>query len=231
MRANGTQPRVTRHAREAQHEASVRERLLTAALQVYANAGRRGATTRRIAQEAGVNEVTLFRHFGSKEALLRQAVSSTSEGVVVARLPEHPTDPERELTDWCRLHHQFLFSIRSFIRTSIAESVACPDQTTEVAKLPIKVANELHAYLMRLRADGLVDEDWNARAATSMLMGALFADATQRDVMPERYPYSPQDAVRHYVRLFLRAIGFVRGTAAAEPARRRHRRTGQARHV
>ena len=46
-----------------------REQLLQAALKVYAESGTRGATTRRIAQEAGVNEVTLFRHFGSKDAL------------------------------------------------------------------------------------------------------------------------------------------------------------------
>ena len=45
----------------------VREQLLEAAVKVFAIAGFRGATTRRIAQEAGVNEVTLFRQFGSKE--------------------------------------------------------------------------------------------------------------------------------------------------------------------
>src|SRR6185437_17057975 len=45
----------------------IRERLLGAAAQVYAEAGYRGATTRRIAHEAGVSEITLFRQFGSKE--------------------------------------------------------------------------------------------------------------------------------------------------------------------
>lgn len=209
-------------------DASVHDRLLAAALHVYATAGSRGATTRRIAMEAGVNEVTLFRHFGSKEALLRQACNSTSDGVVVARLPEQPTDPERELTDWCRLHYQFLTSIRSFIRISIAEFADSPEKAT-VAKLPVRVANELHAYLLRLRAGGLVDDTWNARAATSMLMGALFTDATQRDVMPERFPYTPQDAVDHYVRLFLRAIGCSHAAGAAPGARRR--RASRARHV
>ena len=44
----------------------VREALLKSATKVFAEVGSRGATTRRIAQEAGVNEVTLFRHFQSK---------------------------------------------------------------------------------------------------------------------------------------------------------------------
>ena len=47
-----------------------RERILEAAARVYAMHGFRGATTRLIANEAGVNEVTLFRSFGSKGALL-----------------------------------------------------------------------------------------------------------------------------------------------------------------
>ncbi|MEO7475110.1 MAG: TetR family transcriptional regulator, partial [Gemmatimonadales bacterium] len=38
---------------------NVRDQLLTAAARVYAEVGYRGATTRRIAQEAGVNEITL----------------------------------------------------------------------------------------------------------------------------------------------------------------------------
>jgi AcrR family transcriptional regulator len=53
---------------------STRERLLEAAGRVFARDGLDGATTREIAREAGVNEVTLFRHFGSKDRLLRAVV-------------------------------------------------------------------------------------------------------------------------------------------------------------
>jgi AcrR family transcriptional regulator len=197
--------------------AGVHEQLLTAALKVFAEAGTRGATTRRIAQEAGVNEVTLFRHFGSKEALIRQAVSSTNEGVMLNRLPEHPVDAEQELLAWARLHYQFLFSIRSFIRIGMAEFLEHPDVTMETCRFPVRIANDLHDYLTRLRAEGLAGGEWNARAAASMLMGALFADAMGRDVMPARYPYSQRDAVKHYVSMFLCAIGV---NNAAPPARK-----------
>ena len=47
-----------------------RERILTACREVIAKKGKRGATTREIADVAGVNEATLFRHFGTKEALI-----------------------------------------------------------------------------------------------------------------------------------------------------------------
>ena len=48
-----------------------RQRLLDAATEILNRVGIQGATTREIARRAGVNEVTLFRHFKSKEQLLR----------------------------------------------------------------------------------------------------------------------------------------------------------------
>ncbi len=47
-----------------------RQRILQAARQLFSEVGYALATTRLIAEAAGVNEVTLFRHFGSKKALL-----------------------------------------------------------------------------------------------------------------------------------------------------------------
>src|SRR5215469_7748101 len=56
--------------RKAPAAEETRERILTAAREVIARKGKRGATTREIAEVAGVNEATLFRHFGTKEALI-----------------------------------------------------------------------------------------------------------------------------------------------------------------
>jgi AcrR family transcriptional regulator len=197
-----------------------REQLLQAAVKVYGTAGTRGATTRRIAREAGVNEITLFRHFGSKEALLRDAIQIIYDRHVLERLPQDPVDPEVELTEWCRLHHQFLIRIRSMLRISMAEFAEQPEHMRQACKLPLRVSNELHEYLIRLRAKGLAHGTWSARAATALLMGAVLQDAMERDIMPERFPASERAAVREYIRLFLSAIG-ARQRGASVRARRR----------
>src|ERR1700719_3646912 len=49
----------------------LRQRLLDAAIETLNRRGIQGATTREMARRAGVHEVTLFRHFKSKEQLLR----------------------------------------------------------------------------------------------------------------------------------------------------------------
>ena len=71
----------------------VREALLKATLKLFAEMGSRGATTRRIALEAGVNEVTLFRHFPTKEGLLQAALLHFVEQTQYLRLPATPEDP------------------------------------------------------------------------------------------------------------------------------------------
>lgn len=49
--------------------------LLEATLKLISEKGYLGATTREIAQEAGVTELTLFRHFGSKEHLFEELLN------------------------------------------------------------------------------------------------------------------------------------------------------------
>lgn len=53
-----------------------KQHLLEATLKLISEKGYLGATTREIAQEAGVTELTLFRHFGSKEQLFEELLNS-----------------------------------------------------------------------------------------------------------------------------------------------------------
>src|SRR5208282_3782386 len=51
------------------------QRILDATIHEIYRHGYEGATTRKIAERARVNEVTLFRRFRSKEGILRTSVS------------------------------------------------------------------------------------------------------------------------------------------------------------
>ena len=193
-----------------------RNRLIEAAARVYACAGFRGATTRRIAEAAGVNEVTIFRLFGSKAALIDAAVrlhAGVDVDPVVA-LPDEPVDPEPELTAWCEAHLAQLRERRSFIRQSMGELAERPEAKPCAAQGTGLAAGELKRYMCRLYNGGFVQDsshrpgerDEEAHAAGAMLMAALFGDAMGRDLMPEMYPQPAERAAALYVRLFLRAI-------------------------
>lgn len=53
-----------------------RERILEATLELISEKGYIGATTREIASQAGVSELTLFRKFGNKEHLFEEMLST-----------------------------------------------------------------------------------------------------------------------------------------------------------
>ena len=79
----------------------IRDRILEAAKRVYAKHGFRGATTRLIAIEADVNEVTIFRTFGSKAALFDALMQSHVAQSPLPVLPDDPINPENEIVRWC----------------------------------------------------------------------------------------------------------------------------------
>jgi AcrR family transcriptional regulator len=190
---------------------NVRDQLLEAAVQVYAESGYHGATTRRIAAAAGVNEVTIFRHFGSKDVLLREALARChAEGMVP--LPETPHDPLQELTDWSRSHLLHLHHRAALIRTCLSEFAERPELVTPEISCPVEATRALASYLERLKERGLAGESIDPRAAAAMLLGALFADAIGRDIVPDMYAVPTEEALAQYVALFLRGIGVETST-------------------
>lgn len=186
---------------------NIREQLLGAAARVYAEVGYRGATTRRIAEAAGVNEITLFRHFGSKETLLHEAIARAGAEPARAPLPEEPTDPVGELTDWARAHLAYLRERRSLIRTCMGEMEEHPGIISSIDKPPARAAASLARYLRRLRERKLATAVFDERVAAAMLMGTLFGDAMGRDIMPEMFSRGLDASLREYVRLLLRGVG------------------------
>lgn len=57
---------------------TTRNKILSAAFELISSKGYLGATTREIAQLAGVAEVTIFRHFTNKETLFAEVLKSFS---------------------------------------------------------------------------------------------------------------------------------------------------------
>ena len=189
---------------------SVRDQLLEAAARLYAEAGYRGATTRRIARQAGVNEITLFRHFGSKDTLIREAIARAGRPLVSDVLPQVPRDPFTEVRNWAKTHIAEMRQRRSLIRTCMGEIEEHPGIFSAENSPPAVAAKALCQYLRRLRNAGIAKAQFDENAASTMLMGVLFADAMGRDIMPDMYQNEPDDAIDEYVRLFLRSIGVGR---------------------
>jgi AcrR family transcriptional regulator len=184
-----------------------REELLQAAARVYARHGYRGSTTRRIADEAGVNEITIFRQFGTKETLIHEAIASCGMGGPLAELPKMPVDPQGELEEWTTTLRSHICANRLLMRRCMSEREEHPQLSASANRGPMRATAELQGYIGRLQSGGFISGDVNAKAAAAMLIGTILSDAMGRDAMPDIYPTPSATAIAQYTTLFLNAIG------------------------
>jgi AcrR family transcriptional regulator len=192
---------------------NTRDEILNAAAGVFAQHGFRGSTTRRIADAAGVNEITIFRQFGSKEALIREAMQHLTQSTSLIPLPQTPVDPERELTEWSASFIQHLRLRSPIIRKTMSEMEERPEMSECASYVPRQASNDLCEYLTALKTQGTIRADFEPKTAAAMLMGAIFADAMGRDMMPDVYPQPASEAAHMYSELLLRALGVEKGGA------------------
>lgn len=206
------------HSRLAPDQMLNRQRILEAAARIYASSGFRGATTRRIAEEAGVNEVTLFRLFGSKAALLSEAMRR--QALIDPHF--HPTDtsltPVAQLTKSITLVMANLNKHRDLIRQGMAELREHPELSKELCSEKVTAFVRFLEYARDLVKRSGSDPNADVRTATSMLFSAVFQDVMSRDMAPETFP-PPEQAASRYAKVFLKSIGVPTNGKRTAPRR------------
>jgi AcrR family transcriptional regulator len=185
----------------------IRTSLLDVTAQLFADHGWRGTTTRRIAEAAGVNEVTVFRHFGSKEALLREAIESAAMVGPLAVLPDEPGAIRAELLSWAGAIHAHVVGQRKLIRTALAEFEEHPEVAPVSCEGAMRAMEQMVGYLTKARARGLIADEGSLEGATMMLMNAIFLDGITRDVVPSCGAMTVPVTIEAFVDLTTRALG------------------------
>ena len=114
--------------------------ILEAALEVFNARGYAGATTREIAERSGCNEVLIFRHFGSKAGLFREAMldpfSTFIERYAAARSAEVVDDPLGRARDFTRGLMESLRRNKPLLMALIAANAYEPDLLPRLKDLP-----------------------------------------------------------------------------------------------
>lgn len=168
---------------------SASEKLLDAATVVFSRSGIGSATTREIAKEAGVNEVTLFRNFQNKQGLLSAVLER-------AFLPtaEQRAQPGKTLGNGATLEEVLMeFAAADFerkqrnialMRVLLGEVHCLGDQETEVLRRIFKPwKEELAARLREAQELGLMRAEANPVIIVDQLVAMLFMGALKAETM------------------------------------------------
>ena len=163
------------------------KKLLNATLRLISEKGYIGATTREIAREAGVTELTLFRHFGTKEKLFEQLLNTYT---FLPRLKELiPELDDLNPQDALRLiATRFLLSLKerkSMVKIMYSEVTSYPDK---VKNLYNKFIDDLRAtlatYFKGLRKKGLLRRV-SPEMAAQLFLGILFSYFRSEEIIRE----------------------------------------------
>lgn len=185
-----------------------RERILGAAREVIARKGRRGATTREIADVAGVNEATIFRHFGTKEALI-VAVAEHFCGFVALRgvAAQLDGDLADDLLAMGRTMYERMESQMDMIRWSLVEQDYEADIFAATAWRPqLAILAVVEEFMQRRIGAGELHGDPQKLALT--FMGFVFMHA----LAGKKFPHSQlheggaDAALRFYIDVFLNGV-------------------------
>lgn len=174
------------------------EQILEAALSTIAEKGYAGATTRAIATTAGINEVTIFRRFGSKKQLLMAAVEQEAENLVAAGI-EYSGDLEADLARVVRFYHELMQS-RGHVLLMLLSEVPRQPELMEIMETPFAIVRKITAILARYQEEGALVQEPPTSAFAS-LVGPLFLSGIVRFGEPELEleAFDPVAHVRRYL--------------------------------
>jgi AcrR family transcriptional regulator len=136
--------------------ADTEERILAAAAELWHEGGFPAVTTRAVAARAGVNEVTLFRHFASKEGLLKAVVGHAVSGVGAnsADAPLTAGGLEAALRGWALAYLRQTMPVGELILLGLVEANAQPEIGAACLEAPLRLRQALTDRLEALADAG-----------------------------------------------------------------------------
>ncbi len=187
-----------------------KEKLLQAALEMISERGYLGATTRQIASRAGVTEVTLFRHFPSKEKLFEEVLKKYSFLPALREmLPGAEARAPREVLRELALQYLKVLQLRKkVVRIMLSEIALYPDKLKRVYNSFLnEMIKTLSGYFQSLQGSGRL-RAVNPERASRAFLGMLFSFFLTEEVIRGRRlkRETLEEVVSEFVDIFLKGV-------------------------
>lgn len=208
-------------SRRAQNRLEKQERILSAAMTVFARAGYSGASMEMIAAEAGLTKPTLYQYYPGKEELFAEMMRTPRDLMLLAFDSANGKDHVEQLLEfaWAYARTVMRKDLLSLARLIIGEAHRFPDIGREYQRNgPDKVLAGLMAFMEQERDRGHLSFD-DAELAAEDFWGLILSAPRNRAL------HIPDEDIGHAIleryihnglRVFLKAYSVT-------PERDRHR--------
>jgi len=188
---------------------SVEEKILDAARIIFSKNGYHRATTIKIAKEAGVNEITIFRKFKSKEKLLKAVVENnlneTLNTLDYILCKEKSTDIKICIKNLGITLKQFLDDRMDFILMMITEGKIRPDIKDSFTLFRIKLLEHLRDYFIDQINQGHIQKiDPNVLAYA--LFSFIFYKSLSEKIFEDELLIDDEKTFEDYTEILIKGI-------------------------
>ena len=197
-------------------EREVGEAIIAAAAALIGERGYKATTTRAIAERAGVNEVTIFRRFGSKQGVLLalgESWAAESAGYVVSSIPER-ADTRATLEALARIEvaHAQRFGVTA-MRLAL-DAPSNPEVAAVMSGGPAQNLAGLTAYLAERQKAGDLRGDIDPSAMTEAFFALTSQIVMSRQVLGPvaSYELPVDDVAGQLFELFMRGVSNGEGS-------------------
>lgn len=187
---------------------STKDKIIDAAIELVNEKGYKGATTRAIAERAGVNEVTLFRHFGNKKGIVEAAIDKYAFVDLLANTFEQKIiwDLEQDLKMLAKEYQLLVEEKKPLILLSFREAAEFPELDELLSFIPQKFKQILEDYFdQMIQKKKLKNVDTSVIAANFIFIniGYFFMNSRMNSIMEKM---SIENFVENNIDFFIQAL-------------------------
>jgi len=176
-----------------------KQEIIQATMEIIAEEGIQNLTMARLAEEIGITDGALYKHFNSKKEILLATVKEIQKSFSTFMSPQVALsdDPLEKLQTILRLHLEFLEQHKGVPRILFSEAVHVGDN--DVKRLMHSgVSNYLdfiRGILLRAIQDGQIRKDLDIDAATTAFFGLIQGNLIVWSLSDFSFPLAARHAV------------------------------------
>jgi len=186
------------------------EKILRAAFDLFSDRGYRATTTKLIAEKAGVNEVTIFRHFDSKINLFRRVIEQQAEErkeIVIEEMPEPSGNLEEDMMKLGMRTHEVLMESSDFFKLLLSEVDRDPKLFQLISHVPEKFVVGFSKYLEEGKRRGNIRDDLDTEVAAFTFLSFFFRAMIEKAFLGEGKIFEISEReIREHINIFLEGI-------------------------
>ena len=179
-----------------------KDKIIKSALMLFSKKGFLGTTTKEIAKDANIAEVTLFRYFSSKENLFNEVLRSQSFLPTLKDLiPKlESLDYKEALETIARYYLKLLKKKKNLICIMQAEILKYPQEIREIHSKIIKEISDTFASFLESLKDRGILKDIDTKYASMAYFGTLFNLFIKKEIFKNKI--NLKKALKTYIEIF-----------------------------